>query len=246
MDPAEALGQESWGPPGPSEPQRRSAGGPRTGRGRDADGRRRARAAERRRAAAEVKRSRARSRQGPVPRATPQARAADRHRSALLFMVIILGVLIAAVAVLGGLFASSMRTRPVPLADPLHIYPVTQTTPGQCPAGTRGVTGQSGGGPACYRLEQGLAIHEVSELYVQPSRLRDGGYDVALTLRSADRNAFADLTRSTVGRDLAFVVRDEIVTLPRVDMAITDGKIIVTGTQDRAAAVRLVRELRGR
>ncbi|MFD0904143.1 SecDF P1 head subdomain-containing protein, partial [Actinomadura sediminis] len=179
-------------------------------------------------------------------RAAPQARAADRHRSALLVMVLTLGLLIAAVAVTGGLIASSMRTRPVPLADPLHIYPVSQTTPGQCPAGTRGITGQSGGGPACYRLEQGLAIHEVSELHVQRSRVRQGGYDVALTLRPADRRSFADLTRATVGRDLAFVVRDEIVTLPRVDMAITDGKIIVTGAQDRASAVRLLRDLRGR
>ncbi|GGV10875.1 hypothetical protein GCM10010182_33800 [Actinomadura cremea] len=244
-DPAEALGQESWGRPGPAEPWRHSAPDPRKARRTDAD-RRRARAAERRRAAAEAKRSRATFRQGPARRVTPQARAADRHRSALLVMVLTLGLLIAAVAVTGGLIASSMRTRPVPLADPLHIYPVTQTTPGQCPAGTRGINGQSGGGPACYRLAQGLAIHEVSELHVQRSRLRSGGYDVALTLRTADRTAFADLTRSTVGRDLAFVVRDEIVTLPRVDMAITDGKIIVTGAQDRSAAARLVRELRGR
>ncbi|OLT20315.1 hypothetical protein BJF79_16420, partial [Actinomadura sp. CNU-125] len=196
-------------------------------------------------AAAEAKRSRGARRRVPARRVPPEAKAADRHRSALLVMVLTLGLLIAAVAVTGGLIASSMRTRPVPLADPLHIYPVTQTTPGQCPPGTRGITGQTGGGATCYRLEQGLSIHEVSELHVQRSRMRQGGYDVALTLRPADRSAFADLTRSTVGRDLAFVVDDRIVTLPRVDMAITDGKVIVTGPQDRAAAARLVRELRG-
>ncbi|MBE1531626.1 SecDF P1 head subdomain-containing protein [Actinomadura algeriensis] len=244
-DPAEALGQESWGRPGPLEPWRHAGAVPRKARKADTD-RRRARAAERRRAAAEAKRSRSATRRGPARRVTPRtARAADRHRSALLVMVLTLGLLIAAVAVTGGLIASSMRTRPVPLADPLHIYPVTQTTPGQCPAGTRGITGQSGGGATCYRLEQGLSIHEVSELHVQRSQMRQGGYDVALTLRPADRSAFADLTRSTVGRDLAFVVRDEIVTLPRVDMAITDGKVIVTGPQNRDAAARLVRELRG-
>ncbi|WP_325052957.1 SecDF P1 head subdomain-containing protein, partial [Actinomadura sp. WAC 06369] len=245
-DPVEALGQESWGRPGPEEPWRHPVPPRPAGRKGAADGRRRARAAERRRAAADAKRSRAALRPGPARRESPQVRAADRHRSALLVMVLTLGLLIAAVAVTGGLIAASMRTRPVPLADPLHIYPVTQATPGQCAAGTRGITGQSASGATCYRLEQGLAIHEVAELHVQRSRVRQGGYDVALTLRPADRNAFADLTRSTVGRDLAFVVRDEIVTLPRVDMEITDGNIIVTGAQDRASAVRLVRDLRGR
>ncbi len=76
--------------------------------------------------------------------------------------------------------------------------------------------------------------------------MKPGGYDVAVTLRPVDRQAFADLTRATVGRDLAFVVRDKLVTLPRVDMAITDGKVVVTGSPDKAAAKKLVRELKGR
>ncbi|MGP4024574.1 SecDF P1 head subdomain-containing protein [Actinomadura sp. 3N407] len=209
--------------------------------------RRRARAAERQRMAAEVKRSRAAVRQGlPYREPNPAGRAADQHRSALLVMVLTLGLLIAAVAVTGAMIASSMRTQPVTLASPLHIYPVTQTTPGQCPTGTQGITGQSGSGPTCYRLAQGIAIHKVADLRVQESRVKPGGYDVAVTLRPSDREAFADLTRATVGRDLAFVVKNRLVTLPRVDMAIMDGKVVVTGPPDRASANRLVRELKGR
>ncbi|TDC73647.1 hypothetical protein E1285_44465 [Actinomadura sp. 7K507] len=209
--------------------------------------RRRARAAERQRAAAEVKRSRSARRQGvPYRGPGPVARAADQHRSAMLVMVLTLGLLIAAVAVTGALRASAMRTQPVALASPLHIYPVTQTTPGQCPAGTQGISGHSGSGPTCYRLAQGIAIRKVSDLSVQESRVKPGGYDVAVTLRPVDRDSFATLTRATVGRDLAFVVKNRIVTLPRVDMAIMDGKVIVTGPPDRASANRLVRELKGR
>ncbi|URN09071.1 hypothetical protein LUW74_40790 [Actinomadura madurae] len=208
--------------------------------------RRRARAAARRREAAEAKRNRAAHRPGRPPRAVPPARAADQHRSALLVMVLTLGLLIAAVAVTGAMIASSMRTRPVTLAAPLHIYPVAQAAPGPCPAGTQGITAQSGAGPTCYRLTQGIAIRKVADLRVQKSRVQPGGYDVAVTLRRVDRQAFAQLTRATVGRDLAFVVRNRLITLPRVDMAITDGKVVVTGSPDRATANRLVRDLKGR
>ncbi|WP_165502949.1 SecDF P1 head subdomain-containing protein, partial [Actinomadura fibrosa] len=193
-----------------------------------------------------AKRSRAERRRTGATRApVPAARAADQHRSAMLIMVLTLGLLIAAVVVTGSMIAASMRTQPVTLASPLHVYPVTQATPGQCPAGTQGITGQAGTGPTCYRLSQGIAIHKVSDLRVQRAR-GTSGYDVAVTLRPVDRRAFADLTRATVGRDLAFVVGNRLVTLPRVDMAILDGKVVVTGPPDRAAADKLVRELKGR
>ncbi|QKG22702.1 SecDF P1 head subdomain-containing protein [Actinomadura verrucosospora] len=215
----------------------------------DADRRRRARAEQRRRAAAETKRSRAARRQGLAYRERPvpaPVRAADQHRSALVIMVLTLGLLIAAVAVTGGMIASSMRTQPVTLAAPLHVYPVTQAMPGQCPAGTPGITGQASTGVTCYRLAQGIAIHKVADLRVQKSRGSSPGYDVALTLRPVDRHAFARLTGATVGRDLAFVVRDRLITLPRVDMPIRDGKVVVTGSPTRAAANTLVHELKGR
>ncbi|MWK35847.1 hypothetical protein GEV43_18545 [Actinomadura sp. J1-007] len=206
--------------------------------------RRRARSAERQRAQAEVKRSRAAQRRSQT--ATPEAKALRQHRSALLIMVITLGLLIAAVAVTGGMIAASMRTRPVTLAAPLHVYPVTQSVPGQCPAGTQGITGQAAGGVTCYQLAQGIAIRKVADLRVQKSRVTSGNYDVAVTLRHVDRKAFAELTRATVGRDLAFVVGSRLVTLPRVDMPILDGKVVVTGPQTKGDANKLVHALKGK
>ncbi|WP_141580432.1 hypothetical protein [Actinomadura sp. WMMA1423] len=245
-DPAEALGQASLRD-ADRRAQATTAVLPAAARPPETEAeRRRARAAQRQREAAEMKRSRAARRQGRVYREAVPAKAADQHRSAMFVMVLTLGLLIAAVAVTGGLIASSMRTRPVTLAAPLHVYPVAQAVPGQCPAGTQGITGQTATGVTCYRLTQGIAIHKVADLRVQKSRVKPGGYDVAVTLRPSDRRAFAELTRATVGRDLAFVVRERLVTLPRVDMAITDGKVIVTGSPDRASANALVRQLRGR
>ncbi|MDL4777622.1 SecDF P1 head subdomain-containing protein [Actinomadura xylanilytica] len=212
----------------------------------DPDQRRRARSAERHRAAAEAKRSRAAQRQGLARKGgTPEAKALRQHRSALLVMVITLGLLIAAVAVTGGMIAGQMRTRPVALAAPLHVYPVTQTAPGQCPNGTQGVSAQAVGGMTCYQMTQGIAIREVADLRVQKSRTAGSDYEVAVTLRKADRRAFAALTRATVGHDLAFVVRNTIVTLPRVDMPILDGKVVVTGQPSRKDAARLIRALKG-
>ncbi|WP_433329537.1 SecDF P1 head subdomain-containing protein [Spirillospora sp. CA-294931] len=201
--------------------------------------RRRARVSERQRSAAEVKRSRAASRGR-----APLDRAARENRTALVVMVLTLGLMIATVVVTGSLIAASMDTRPVALKAPLHVYPVTQTVPGQCPAGTQGITGQTGVGLTCYQLSQGIAIRKVTDLRVQKAK---GGssYDIALTLRSTDKKAFATLTRATVGRDLAFVVRERLVTVPRVDMAILDGKIVITGPGSKAEAERLMRELKG-
>ncbi|WP_153534520.1 SecDF P1 head subdomain-containing protein [Actinomadura macrotermitis] len=202
--------------------------------------RRRARAVERQRRAAELKKSRTAQRQATGG----HERREREHRSALLVMVLTLGLLIAAVAVTGGMIAASMRTRPVALAAPLHVYPVTQTVPGPCQAGTQGITGQTASGQVCYQLAQGIAIRKVADLRQQ--KARGAAHDVAVTLRADDRKAFAALTKTSVGRDLAFVVGDRLVTTSRVDMEISDGKFILTGSSSQAEADRLVRDLKGR
>jgi hypothetical protein len=199
--------------------------------------RRRVRSSERQRMAGEIKRSRAGLRGG-------RRQAARDRRSSLLIMVMLLGLLIATVVVSGALVAASMETRPITLAAPLHIFPVSRTVPGQCPAGTAGISGQANTGPACYQLSRGIAISRVADLGVQRSEA--GRYEVAITLRNSDREAFATLTRRTLGRDLAFVVRNRLVTVPRVDTPILDGKIVITGPRTKAEADALVRSLRGR
>jgi hypothetical protein len=204
----------------------------------DPDTKRRARVSERQRRAAEVKRARASQNRA-------EETAFREHRSALVVMVITLGLLIAAVAVTGGLIAASMHTRPVALAAPLNVYPISSTLPGQCPAGTQGISSTSATGPTCYQLTPGIAIRKVADLRVQKARTR-GAYDVAVTLRKNDRKAFADLTRAMQGRDLALVVKDHLVTVSRVEMAITDGKIAITGPPNRAEADKLLHELKGK
>ncbi|WP_018654777.1 SecDF P1 head subdomain-containing protein [Actinomadura flavalba] len=208
----------------------------------DPEERRRARLAARQREAAELKRSRAAARAERIE-AEERTQATGEHRSALLIMVVLLGLLIAAVAVAGTMLAASKRDKAIALRTPLNVYPVTQTTPGQCPAGTQGVTGQVATGPVCYQLAQGITIRSVTDLRVQ--RADAGGFDVAVTLRGPDRRAFATLTRASVGRDVAFVTGDQLVTAPRVDMPITDGKVVITGSPNRAEADRLVTRLRG-
>ncbi|WP_235828505.1 SecDF P1 head subdomain-containing protein [Actinomadura rubteroloni] len=209
----------------------------------DEAARRRERSVQRQRAAADLKRARAGVRPPRMSRANAE-RAAREHRAALLVMVVTLVLLIAAVAVTGGILVARMQSKPIVLASPLLIYPVTQTTAGQCPAGTQGMTGQSVSGLTCYQLAQGITIRRVSDLHVQKGRTGQA-YDVALTLRAADRSAFGRLTRGMVGRDLAFVVGGRLVTAPRVDMPITDGKVVITGPVNRAAAALLARQLRG-
>jgi hypothetical protein len=163
-------------------------------------------------------------------------------RPALLAGVIMLALVMIAVAVTGVVAATSLVTRRTPLASPLLIYPVSQTTPGQCVPGVQGINATAVSGPICYQVTQGIAIHRVSDLHVQHGAV---GYDVSIKLLSADAKAFADLTRRMVGQNLAFVVRGRLVTAPRVDMPITKGQILITGITTRADAERTVSELRG-
>jgi hypothetical protein len=180
-------------------------------------------------------------------RRAAHGRARRRSRSvtprpALLAGIIMLALVMIAVAVAGVVAANTLVTRQTPLAAPLLVYPVSQTTPGQCPAGVHGVSALVASGTVCYQVSQGLAIYRVSDLRVQR---RATSYDVSIKLLSADAKAFADLTRRMVGKNLAFVVRGRLVTAPRVDTPITKGQVLITGTPTRADAERTVRELRG-
>jgi len=165
-------------------------------------------------------------------------------RSAPLVLVLVIGLLIASAAVTGFLVASARDGKTTPLAAPLHVYPVLRVVSGACPAGTQGITGMTASGQACYQLTSGIAIREVVDIRVREGRPADT-YEVAIELAGADRRAFAELTKVTAGRTVAFVVRDQLITAPRVDMPITDGKVVVSGRFTRADAERLVRTLRG-
>jgi hypothetical protein len=177
-------------------------------------------------------------------RAAPRlARARTPSRTALLATIISLGIGAAAVAVTGALIAAPLHAKMARFPSPLHVYPVTRTTPGSCAPGTKGVDGQSATGPACYQVEDGIAIRRVNDIHAQ--RGASGTYEVSISLLPPDRRAFARLTRAMVGRDVAFVVRGRLVTATRVETPITRGKILISGNPTRADADRLVRELKG-
>jgi SecDF, P1 head subdomain len=163
-------------------------------------------------------------------------------RSALLTGVIMLALVMIAVTATGIVAATSMAGRRTPLVSPLLVYPVTQTTPGQCLPGVKGISASAASGPVCYQVTVGIAIHRVSDLRVQPG---GAGYDVSIDLLPADARAFAGLTREAVGGNLAFVVEGRLVAAPRVDMPITKGQILITGTTTRADAERTLNALRG-
>jgi preprotein translocase subunit SecD len=120
---------------------------------------------------------------------------------------------------------------------------VKGTIGGVCPANTAGINGPSPSGPACYQVDSGLSIRRVNDIHVEPTS--DGRNQIAISLLPADRRAFADFTRSLTGRVVLFVVRDRVVTTPRVEAPITEGKILLAGGFNRPDADRLVRELTG-
>jgi SecDF, P1 head subdomain len=163
-------------------------------------------------------------------------------RRAALAIIITLGVVAAAVALTGTVIASSGDTHPAKFKSPLLVYPVMQASPGQCPAGTQGITGPGTQGQTCYRVAQGIVIRRVTDIHVQ----RGGaGYDVSMSLLPADSRSFASLTRRMAGGSLALVVGGRVVTAPSVSGPITEGKILITGATRRDEADRLVRELKG-
>jgi hypothetical protein len=163
-------------------------------------------------------------------------------RRAALAVIITLGVVAAAVALTGTVIASSGRTHPARFRSPLLVYPVTQVNPGQCPAGTAGITGPGTAGQTCYRVTQGIVIRRVTDIHVQRGR---AGFEVSMSLLPADSRSFASLTRRMNGGSLALVVRGRLVTAPSVQGPITQGKILITGATQRAEADRLVGQLKG-
>jgi hypothetical protein len=164
------------------------------------------------------------------------------RRRAGLAVIITLGVVAAAVALTGTVVAASRDTHPAKFRTPLKVYPVRQTTPGQCAPGTQGVTGPGTQGVTCYQVAQGIVIRRVTDIHVQ----RGGtGYEVSMSLLPADTRSFAALTRRMTGGSLALVVGDRLVTAPSVQGPITEGKLLITGATRQEDAERLVRVLKG-
>jgi hypothetical protein len=170
-----------------------------------------------------------------------RARRRVARRPAVIAASIVIATLSATVTVTGLVVAAEMGPASYTLAYPLQIYPVAQTTPGQCLQGTQGVTGP---GPFCYEVTEGLALHRVSTIRTQHDKSL--GYSVFVRLDSGDKKSFAALTRSTLNRSLVFVVNNRLVTVSKVDTPILGGQILITGLGGRGDADRVVRNLHGK
>lgn len=170
-----------------------------------------------------------------------KARQRAARRPALVAGIIVTAILSAVVAVTGLLVASEMKPPVTDLKYPLQVYPVAQSSPGECLTGTQGVTGP---GPFCYQVTQGFSFHRVSSIQEQHDKTL--GYVVYIRLRQGDRSRFADLTRQAMGRSLLFVVRERLVTVSHVDTPILGGQILITGLSGKADADRVLRNLKGK
>lgn len=71
-----------------------------------------------------------------------------------------------------------------------------------------------------------------------------GGYQVAFELNSEGATIFKDFTSSHVGSVLAIVLDKQVISTPRIDNAITEGKGVITGRFTVDEANRLAIQLR--
>ncbi|MCO6004460.1 hypothetical protein NE236_05640 [Actinoallomurus purpureus] len=160
-------------------------------------------------------------------------------RPGLIAIVVILWLVIAVIALTGTLIVAFSQEHPTRFPAPLKIYPVAQQLPGQqCPAGVQGIVGQSGIGPVCYELANGISIKRVNDIHVEQAK--NGGYAVSISLIPADGRALKRLTRNAAGRAFALTVRDQVVAAPRVNAPITKGRVLITGNLSRSAAEDMV------
>ncbi len=66
---------------------------------------------------------------------------------------------------------------------------------------------------------------------------------VALTFNDEGRTLFADITSKNIGRPLAIFLDGVMISDPIIQSSITDGKAVITGTNDPKIAKELVRNL---
>jgi preprotein translocase subunit SecD len=73
---------------------------------------------------------------------------------------------------------------------------------------------------------------------------RTNNYQVAFELNSEGAQIFKDFTSQNVGKILAIVLDKRVISAPRINSAIPDGKGVITGNFDSASANQLAIQLR--
>ncbi|OQB05669.1 MAG: preprotein translocase subunit SecD [bacterium ADurb.Bin212] len=67
---------------------------------------------------------------------------------------------------------------------------------------------------------------------------------VSITFDNAGKDKFANLTKENVGKQIAITLDNKIVTAPRVESSINDGKAVITGSKDVEEAQKLAKRLK--
>ncbi len=79
---------------------------------------------------------------------------------------------------------------------------------------------------------------------VAATRSELGEYQVAFELNSQDAQKFADFTAANIGNILAIVLDKEVISVPSINDAITDGQGVISGNFDLESANTLAVQLR--
>jgi preprotein translocase subunit SecD len=103
---------------------------------------------------------------------------------------------------------------------------------------TQGITSTLGL-PVFPTVMTGSAIKTVSA-----TRSELGEYQVAFELNSQDAQKFADFTAANIGNILAIVLDKEVISVPSINDAITDGQGVISGNFDLESANTLAVQLR--
>ncbi len=103
---------------------------------------------------------------------------------------------------------------------------------------TQGITSTLGL-PVFPTVMTGSAIKTVAA-----TRSELGEYQVAFELNSQDAQKFADFTAANIGNILAIVLDKEVISVPSINDAITDGQGVISGNFDLESANTLAVQLR--
>lgn len=103
---------------------------------------------------------------------------------------------------------------------------------------TQGITSTLGL-PVFPTVMTGSAIKTVGA-----TRSELGEYQVAFELNSQDAQKFADFTAANIGNILAIVLDKEVISVPSINDAITDGQGVISGNFDLESANTLAVQLR--
>lgn len=83
-----------------------------------------------------------------------------------------------------------------------------------------------------------------AEAGVQQDSMKNKEWVVQLTLTDEGSKAFADATSANVGKQIAIVYDGEVISSPRVNEAITDGRAVISGMAGQSEAEKLASSIR--